>query len=126
MTLHSLQDKLAGPIYVSSADFGKNWSPAKKLWMRPVRIGPLKELLTSLTANSILPLAGGPYGFSHFDLVTGNWPGKYKAARVSIDEAHQIIGNGCESQLEAITSLRPNFAGLPGWVQVMGCKCHAG
>ena len=69
----------------------------------------------------MLPLAGGPYGFTHLDLVTGEAETGYQAARVSIAEARRITDDACASQLASITAPRPAFAGLPmDKVQVMG------
>ena len=84
-------------------------------------IAPLSELLTVLDADAVLPLAGGPYGFTHLDLVTGEAVAGYKASRFSLAEARQIITDESAGQLAAITGPRPSFAGLSmDRVQVMG------
>ena len=68
-----------------------------------------------------MPLAGGPYGFTHLDLVTGEVETGYQAARVSVAEARQITDDEAASQLASITAPRSAFAGLPmDKVQVMG------
>lgn len=121
MTLYNSQEKHAGLTYVSPASFAQTWCAGQTLWLRPIGIVPSKDLAISLKADCGLTLAGGYYSFTHLDLVTGNAAGGYKAARVSIGEARQITGGGCESQLSAITASRPAFAGLPmDRVQVMG------
>jgi dihydropteroate synthase len=119
--LRKSNDKHAGLIYISPASFPKVWSTGRELWLRPVGIAPLKELSSILAAEAFLPLAGGMYGFTHLDLVTGNAASGYQAARVSLNESRRIAGGECEEQLAVIAAPRPAFAGLPmDGVQVMG------
>ena len=84
-------------------------------------IAPLAALLPVLDADSVMPLAGGPYGFTHLDLVTGEAETGYQAARVSVTEASRITDDEAVRQLASITAPRPAFAGLPmDRVHVMG------
>ena len=76
--------------------------------MRPVGIAPLNELRPFWT-QILLPLAGGPYGFTHLDLSVVRAAG-YQAARVSIAEARRITKDEVAGQLAAITGPRPAFA----------------
>ena len=78
MQLHTSNNQQAGLVFISPASFASTWSAGQGLWLRPVGIAPLNALRSVLDADSALPLAGGPYGFTHLDLVTGN-----KAAAVS-------------------------------------------
>ena len=121
MQLHTSNNQQAGLVFISPASFASSWSARQGLWLRPVGIAPLNALRSVLDADSALPLAGGPYGFTHLDLVTGKKAAGYKAARVSIAEARQITKDEAAGQLAAITSSRQAFAGLPmDKVQVMG------
>ena len=70
MQLHTSNKRQAGLVFISPASFASTWSGGQDLWLRPVGIAPLNELRNVLDANSALPLAGGPYGFTHLDLVT--------------------------------------------------------
>ena len=70
MQLHTSNNQQAGPVFISPASFASTWSAGQDLWLRPVGIAPLNALRTVLDADSVLPLAGGPYGFTHLDLVT--------------------------------------------------------
>ena len=121
MQLHTSNNQQAGLVFISPASFASTWSAGQGLWLRPVGIAPLNVLRDVLDADSALPLAGGPYGFTHLDLVTGDKAAGYKAARVSIAEARQITKDEAAGQLAAITGPRQAFAGLPmDRVQVMG------
>ena len=121
MQLHTSNNQQAGIVFISPASFASIWSAGQGLWLRPVGIAPLNALRSVLDADSALPLAGGPYGFTHLDLVTGKKAAGYKAARVSIAEARQITKDEVAGQLDAITGSRQAFAGLPmDKVQVMG------
>ena len=121
MQLHTSDHQQAGLVFISPASFARTWSTGQNLWLRPVGIAPLNALRTVLDADSALPLAGGHYGFTHLDLVTGKKAAGYTAARVSIGEARQITKDEAAGQLAAITGPRQAFAGLPmDSVQVMG------
>ena len=112
---------MAGLVFISPASFTSVWSAGQNLWLRPVGIALLTELRQILAADAVLPLAGGPYGFTHLDLITGERAVGYQAARFSILEARRITDDECACQLTAITAPRPAFAGLPmDKVQVMG------
>ena len=111
----------AGLVFISPAFFASTWSAGQSLWLRPMGIASLAELLPVLEADAVLPLAGGPYGFTHLDLITGEAAVGYQATRVSIAEARRITDDACADHLAAITAPRPAFAGLPmDRVQVMG------
>ena len=112
MQLHTSNNQQAGLVFISPASFASTWSAGQGLWLRPVGIAPLKALRTVLDTDSALPLAGGPYGFTHLDLVTGKKAAGYKAARVSIEEARKITKDEASGQLAAITSPRQAFACL--------------
>ena len=117
-TSHNQQAELA---FISPASFASAWSAGQGLWLRPVGIAPLRQLRLVLDADAVLPLAGGPYGFTHLDLVTREGTAGYQATRVSIADARRITDDESASQLAAITGPRPTFAGLPmDRVQVMG------
>ena len=64
MQLHTSNNKQAGLVFISPASFASNWSAAQSLWLRPVGIAPFNALRAVLDADSALPLAGGPYGFT--------------------------------------------------------------
>ena len=88
-------------------------------------IASLAELLPVLEADAVLPLAGGPYGFTHLDLITGEAAVGYQATRVSIAEARRITDDACADHLAAITSAS-GLAGLPMEGSGDGnCKCNA-
>ncbi|MBL81608.1 MAG: dihydropteroate synthase [Rhodospirillaceae bacterium] len=121
MQLHTSRNKRAGLIFISPASFASTWSAGQGLWLRPVGIAPLGELHPVMDTDAVLPLAGGPYGFTHLDLVTGEATAGYQATRVSIAEARRITNDETAAQLATITCPRPAFAGLPmDRVQVMG------
>ena len=121
MQLHTSNNQQAGLVFISPASFSSTWSAGQCLWLRPVGIAPLNALRIVLDEDCALPLAGGPYGFTHLDLVTGKKAAGYKAARVSIAEALQITKDEGAGQLAEITSSRQAFAGLPmDRVHVMG------
>ena len=121
MTLQSSHYQQTGLVYISPSSFAKSWFAGQRLWVRPVGIALLAELSCILTEDAVLSLAGGPYGFTHLDLVIGTSAGGYKATRVSLNEARVITGGACEGQLATISAPRPAFAGLPmDKVQVMG------
>ncbi|MEC7189487.1 MAG: dihydropteroate synthase, partial [Pseudomonadota bacterium] len=121
MQLNTSNNQQAGLVFISPASFASTWSAGQDLWLRPVGIAPLHALRDIHDIDSALPLAGGPYGFTHLDLVTGEKAAGYKAARVSVGEARQITKDEVECQLAAITGPRHAFAGLPmDRVQVMG------
>ncbi|MEC7208789.1 MAG: dihydropteroate synthase, partial [Pseudomonadota bacterium] len=101
----------AGLVYVSPASVAQEWTPDNRLWLRPLSIAPLSELAATPPEYEYLPLAGGPLGFTHLDMVTRRDEG-YIAARVTIKGARQIVGEAAEAQLEALSRPRPAFAGL--------------
>ena len=101
----------AGLVYVSPASVAQEWTPDNRLWLRPLSIAPLSELAATPPEYEYLPLAGGPLGFTHLDMVTRRDEG-YIAARVTIEGARQIAGEAAEAQLEALSRPRPAFAGL--------------
>ena len=121
MQTHTSPNQKTGLVFISPASFASSWSSGQGLWLRPVGIAPLNKLQPALDADVFLPLAGGPYGFTHLDLVTCEAAGGYKAARVSIAGARRITNDAVSGQLAMITRPRPAFAGLPmDRVQVMG------
>ena len=101
----------AGLVYVSPASVAQEWTPDNRLWLRPLSIAPLSELAATPPEYEYLPLAGGPLGFTHLDMVTRRDEG-YIAARATIEGARQIAGEAAEAQLEALSRPRPAFAGL--------------
>ena len=101
----------AGLVYVSPASVAQEWTPDNRLWLRPLSIAPLSELAATLPEYEYLPLAGGPLGFTHLDMVTRRDKG-YIAASVTIERARQIAGEAAEAQLEALCRPRAAFAGL--------------
>lgn len=101
----------AGLVYVSPASVAQEWTPDNRLWLRPLSIAPLSELAATPPEYEYLPLAGGPLGFTHLDMVTRRNEG-YIAARVTIEGARQVAGEAAEAQLEALSRPRPAFAGL--------------
>jgi dihydropteroate synthase len=121
MTLHKSKNRKAGLVFISPASFASTWSTGQGVWLRPVGITPLADMCHVLDADAMLPLAGGPYGFTHIDLVTGDALSGFHATRVSLIEAREITGDECASQLAAISAPRPDYAGLPmDRVQVVG------
>jgi len=121
MRPHALHTQKTGLIFISPASFASTWSAEQGLWLRPVGIAPLSRLRSVLDTDAVLPLAGGPYGFTHLDLVTGGGAAGYQASRVSIAEAQRITNDETAGKLAAITCPRPAFAGLAmDRVQVMG------
>ena len=102
----------AGLVYVSPVSFAQRWTPDAPLWLRPVGIAPLSELVAACSEDGYLPLAGGIQGFTHVDMVMRSDDG-YIAARVTSDGARQIAGDTAEAQLDALSRPRPAFAGLP-------------
>ena len=102
----------AGLVYVSPVSFAQRWTADAPLWLRPVGIAPLSELVAACSEDGYLPLAGGTQGFTHLDMVMRSDDG-YIAARVTSSGARQIAGDTAEVRLEALFRPRPAFAGLP-------------
>ena len=110
MTVTIHKDK-AGLVYLSPVSFARRWTPDAPLWLRPVGIAPLSELAAAWPEDGYLPLAGGPQGFTHIDMVTRSDDG-YNAARVTIASAKQMAGGAADARLAALSAPRPAFAGL--------------
>ncbi len=102
----------AGLTYVGPSAFEAAFSSEAPFWLRPVGITPLAELAGVEKRADSLALAGGPLGFTHLDMVAPH-NGGYCAARVTVADALKIGGQAAEAQVHALSSPRPDFAGLP-------------
>ena len=125
MTLQSSHYQQTGLVYISPSSFAKSWFAGQRLWVRPVGIALLAELSCILTEDAVLSLAGGPYGFTHLDLVIGTSAGGYKATRVSLNEARVITGGAVKASWHDLRSA-PCFCWLTNG-QGSGngdCECH--
>jgi len=92
-------------------------------WLRPVQIDALDSLKLALPNGSFLPLAGGPQGFTHLDVVVEGQEGGYRALRCDIDSYLAISADTEKAgrALQLLSEPRDEFAGLDmGHVHVMG------
>lgn len=89
---------------------------AGRTWIAPVGIVPLSE--------EVIPLAGGPYGFTHLDIFIDDGV-ELTVTRIEVDDfMNHVVKAGQDSAsaiIERLTAPRPDYAGLSmAEPQIMG------